>query len=157
MDTGASRLLVQIQPTYKPCCAALPATPQTNEDVENFLVPPSHRRGGHSIHLPNGVLAEECLSNPLSVLRRAHARPGRSGWRALLLVRGTRGTLLLDLEVHLVYVAARPDGVCLALLVENNRSAQLDRVRRPRKPFDLPEPERLVPRPRSPIRGCARG
>jgi len=43
-------------------------------------------------------------------------------------------------ECHRVYVAARIDGGCLALLVENNPRAQLSRVQETLQAFlDLPE------------------
>ena len=43
-------------------------------------------------------------------------------------------------ECHRVYVAARTDGGCLAMLVENNPRAQLSRVQETLQAFlDLPE------------------
>jgi len=112
-------------------------------DVENFLSSrlPIGGVAAYSIHLPNGVLVEECLSKSLypSCAEQMLARVVQGG-RALLSCGEHAAHYCWTFEVHLVYVAARPDGVCLALLVENNRSAQLDRVKETLQAFlDLPE------------------
>ena len=101
-------------------------------DVENFLSSrlPIGGVAAYSIHLPNGVLAADCLSKSLypSSAEQILTRVVQTG-RALLSCGEQAAHYCWTFEVHMVYVAVRPDGVSLVLLVENNRSAQLDRVK----------------------------
>jgi hypothetical protein len=95
----------------------------------------------YSVRLPNAVLAAECLSKSLypSSVEEMLARVVQLG-RALLSCGEQAAHYCWTFEGHRVYVAARPDGVQLALLVENNSSAQLDRIKETLQAFlDLPK------------------
>ena len=84
----------------------------------------------YSIHLPNGVLVADCLSKSLypTSTEQMLTRVIQSG-RTLLPCEGHAAHYCWIFEGHRVYVAARLDGICLALLVENNPSAQLVRIK----------------------------
>jgi hypothetical protein len=100
--------------------------------VENFLSSrlPIGGVAAYSIHLPSGVLASECLSKslyPTSVEQMVN-RVVQSG-RTLLPCGEKPAHYCWTFEGHRVYVATRADGACLVLLVENNPSAQLVRIK----------------------------
>ena len=111
--------------------------------VENFLSSrlPIGGVSAYSIHAPNGVpVAMDCLSKSLyptsaeQMLTRL-VKDGRA-----LLPSPTAAHYCWTFEGHLVYVAARADGFCLALLVENNPTAQLVRIKETLQGFiDLTE------------------
>jgi hypothetical protein len=84
----------------------------------------------YSIQVSNGVLETQCLSKSLypACAEQILNRVVQSG-RALLPSGASDAQYCWTFEGHLVYVAIRPDGVCLALLVENNPSSQLTRVK----------------------------
>ena len=112
-------------------------------DVENFLSSrlPIGGVAAYSIRRGNDVLAADCLSKSLypSSTEEMLARVVRGG-RALLPCGDHPARYCWTFEGHRVYVAARPDGVCLALLVENNASAQLVSINETLQAFlDLPE------------------
>jgi hypothetical protein len=95
----------------------------------------------YSIHLPNQLLESQCLSKSLypasteQMLNRVV-----EGGRSLLPSGGRAVQYCWTFEAHRVYVAARPDGVALALLVENNPSSQVMRVQETLRGFlDLTE------------------
>jgi hypothetical protein len=111
--------------------------------IENFLSSrlPIGGLAAYSIHVPTGVLATECLSKSLypSSAEQMLTRVIEGG-RALLPPGERPAHYCWTFEVHKVYVAARPDGICLALLVENNPSAQLIRIKETLQDFlDLQE------------------
>jgi hypothetical protein len=80
----------------------------------------------YSIRRGNDVLAADCFSKSLypSSTEEMLARIVRGGG-ALLPCGEQPARYCWTFEGHRVYVAARPDGVCLALLVENNANAKL--------------------------------
>jgi len=95
----------------------------------------------YSIHLPNRVLEAQCFSKSLypttteEMLNRVV-----QGGRTLLPSGEQPVQYCWTFENHRVYVAARPDGVSLALLVENNSTTQLPRVQETLQGFlDLAE------------------
>src|SRR5262245_589832 len=112
-------------------------------DIEKFVSSrlPIGGLAAYSVHQAGGVLAAACLSKSLypsstgDMLARVI-----NGGRALLPCGEHAAHYCWTFEVHLVYVAARPDGVCLALLVENNPNAELARVKDTLQAFlDLPK------------------
>jgi hypothetical protein len=114
-----------------------------SESVENFLSSqlPVGGLAAYSIHVHDSVLATQCLTKslyPTSTEQILH-RVVKSG-RALLPAGEQAAHYCWTFEAHKVYVASRPDGGCLALLVENNPNAQLTRVKEILQGFlDLPE------------------
>jgi len=114
-----------------------------SDALENFL-PPRLPIGGvaaYSIHLANGVLVADCFSKSLypTSADQMLTRIIKSG-QTLLPCGEHPAHYCWVFEGHRVYVAARPDGVCLALLVENNPSAQLARIKETLQDFlDLEE------------------
>ena len=101
-------------------------------DIQKFLSSclPIGGVAAYSIQMPGGVLATECFSKSLypTSTELMLTRVIKDG-RALLPCGETAAQYCWTFEAHLVYVAARTDGVCLALLVENNPSAQLLRIK----------------------------
>jgi len=100
--------------------------------VQNFLVSclPISGLAAYSIHLPKAVLAADCLSKSLypTSTEQMLARVVQLG-RALLPCGERAAQYCWTFEGHVVYVAARSDGICLALLVENNPTAQMVRIK----------------------------
>src|SRR5439155_8555416 len=90
----------------------------------------------YSIHLGKGMMAMECFSKSLypTSIEEMLGRVVLGG-RALLPCEGHGAHYCWTFEAHQVYVAARPDGACLALLVENNGSAQLVRIKEALRDF----------------------
>jgi hypothetical protein len=116
-----------------------------SKSVEDFLSSylPIVGLAAYSVELPNAVLVSECLSKSLYPASTAQmlthvVQDGRT-----LLSSGEQAAQYCwTFEGHRVYVASRTDGVCLVLLVENNPSAQVDRVQEVLQGFiDLPEVE----------------
>ena len=90
----------------------------------------------YSIHLAKAMLAMECFSKSLypTSIEQMLCRIVQGG--QALLPSGEHGAhYCWTFEGHQVYVAARPDGACLALLVENNGSAQLVRIKEALRDF----------------------
>jgi hypothetical protein len=83
----------------------------------------------YSIQLPDQVLVTECLSKSLYPSSAEQMLSGlvHSG-RTLLPAGQDAARYCWVFEYLRVYVAARADGACLALLVENNAGAQVARV-----------------------------
>ena len=95
----------------------------------------------YCIRRGNDILVSDCLTKSLypSSTEEMLARVVRSG-RALLPSGDHPTRYCWTYEGHRVYVAARPDSVCLALLVENNASAQLASINETLQAFlDMPE------------------
>ena len=100
--------------------------------LDNFLSPrlPIGGVAAYSIHVGEGVLVSDCLTKSLypTSTEQMLTRVIQSG-RALLPCGEQAAHYCWVFESHRVYVAVRLDGICLALLVENNPSAQLVRVK----------------------------
>ena len=95
----------------------------------------------YSIQAPAGVLASQCLSKSIFPTTAAHMLNAlvQSG-RSLLPAGQAPAQYCWTFEFVKVYVAARPDGHCLALMVENNPSAQWLRINETLQAFvELPE------------------
>lgn len=114
-----------------------------NELISNFLSSrlPISGLAAYSIHLPMRMLEIQCLSKSLypSSTEEMMSRVVQGG-RALLPAGQGAAQYCWTFEAHRVYVAARPDGFSLALLVENNPRTQLVRVKETLQGFlDLAE------------------
>ena len=102
-----------------------------NELISNFLSSrlPITGLAAYSIHLPTRLLEVQCFSKSLypttteEMLNRVV-----QGGRTLLPAGATAAQYCWTFEAQRVYVAARPDGFSLALLVENTPRTQLRRV-----------------------------
>jgi hypothetical protein len=102
-----------------------------NDPFENFLSAhlPIIGLAAYSIQWPDRVLAIKCLSKSLypsttEQLLRGVVQTGRA-----LLPQGPRpAQYCWTFDCLRVYVAARADGGCLALLVENTIGVQMVRV-----------------------------
>jgi hypothetical protein len=109
-----------------------------NDAIENFLSSrlPIGGLAAYSLQLPDGPGETECLSKSLYPSSTAEllTRLVHSG-RTLLPAGEHPAQYCWTFECHRVYVAARPDGASLALLVENNPSAQLARVQHTLRDF----------------------
>ena len=113
-----------------------------NDVLENFLAPRLPIVGvvAYSIHLPDRVLATQCFSKSLypSTAEQMLTRLVASG-RGLLPAGQSAARYCWIFDCLRVYVAARPDGTCLALLVENNPGAQVVRIQETLQAFvELP-------------------
>jgi hypothetical protein len=84
----------------------------------------------YSIHLPDRVLATECFSKSLYPSSTEQMLSGvvRLG-RSLLPAAESGAHFCWVFECLRVYVAARSDDICLAVMVENNPGVQMVRVR----------------------------
>ena len=114
-----------------------------SEVTENFLSSrlPIAGLAAYTLQPGDGAVETECLSKSLypSSTAQMLARLVQSS-RSLLPSGEWPAHYCWTFECHRVYVAARPDGGCLALLVDNNPSAQLLRVQQTLQDFlDLPE------------------
>ncbi len=102
-----------------------------SDSLNNFLASrlPISGLAAYSVHLPNRLLDMQCFSKSLyAVGAEDMLNKVVQGGRTLLPPGEGPVQYCWTFEVHRVYVAARPDGVCLALLVENNASTQLVRI-----------------------------
>jgi len=101
-------------------------------DIQTFLSSclPIGGVAAYSIQEPGGILGTECFSKSLypTSTEQMLTRVIKEG-RDLLPCGEIASQYCWTFEAHLVYVAARADGVCLALLVENNPNAQLVRIK----------------------------
>ena len=83
----------------------------------------------YSIQLPNQVVDSQCFSKALYAIGAEETlNQVVQGGRALLPAGDSPAQYCWTFEVHRVYVAARSDGICLALLVENNPTTQVTRI-----------------------------
>ena len=102
-----------------------------SNSVEKFLSSylPIGGLAAYSVESPNGVLASDCLSKSLSPAPTAQmlTHVVKDG-RTLLYSGEDAAQFCWTFEGHRVYVASRTDGICLALLVENNPNVQMTRV-----------------------------
>jgi len=95
----------------------------------------------YCIQLPNQLLDSQCFSKSLypTSTEEMLSRVVQGG-RALLPPGERPVQYCWTFEGYRVYVGARPDGVCLALLVENNPSTQILRIQETLQGFlDLTE------------------
>ena len=114
-----------------------------SDAISNFLSSsfPISGLAAYSVHLPNRVLEAQCFSKSLypSATEEMLNHVVQSG-RALLPSGEGQVQYCWTFESHRIYVAARPDGVSLALLTENNPSTQLQRIQETLQGFlDLEE------------------
>lgn len=114
-----------------------------SESVENFLSAhlPIGGLAAYSVELPNAVLVSECLTKSLYAGSTAEmlTQIVQNG-RTLLPCGEQAAHYCWTFEGHRIYVASRPDGVCLALMVENNPSVQMPRIQETLQGFiDLAE------------------
>jgi hypothetical protein len=114
-----------------------------NDSIESFLSSrlPIGGLAAYSVHVSNRALGTECLSKSLYPSTTERMLSGVVQGSQTLLPCGEHAAhYCWTFECHRAYVAVRPDGGCLALLVENNPSAQLGRVQETLQDFlDLPE------------------
>ena len=111
--------------------------------LETFFAPrlPIGGLVAYSVQLPDEVLAVRCFSRSLHTLAAENllTRVVHAG-RGLLPRDQCAASYCWSFECLRVYVAARTDGACLALLVENDPGAQLPRIQETLQAFvDLPE------------------
>ena len=111
--------------------------------IEEFFSPRLPIGGvvAYSVQTPDQVLAVQCFSKSFysSAAENLLSRVVHAG--LTLLPGGQRAaSYCWSFESLRVYVAARTDGACLALLVENGPAAQLLRIQETLQAFvDLPE------------------
>ena len=91
---------------------------------------PIHGLAAYCIRSAAAALAGDCFSKSLypNSTQEMLSRVVEEG-RKLFACDGSATNFCWTFEGHQVYVAARPDGVSLALLVENNAGIQLSRIR----------------------------
>jgi hypothetical protein len=103
-----------------------------SDSLQNFLSPrlPIVGLAAYRIEASDRVLANQCTSRSLSpaAAERILASMIQSG-RALLPTNNESALYCWSFDRLKVYVAARTDGACLAVLVENNPDAQVIRIR----------------------------
>lgn len=102
-----------------------------NELITKFLASrvPISGLAAYSIHIPTRTVEAQCFSKSLYPTS-TEAMLGnivQSG-RSLLPCGESPAQYCWTFEAHRVYVASRPDGFSLALLVENNPKTQLVRI-----------------------------
>jgi hypothetical protein len=114
-----------------------------NDMLENFLAPRLPILGlvAFTIQSPDRVLATQCFSKSLYPTATGHLLTGVvHSARTLLPAGKATARYCWTFECLRVYVAARPDGACLALLVENNPGTQMVRIQETLQAFvELPE------------------
>jgi hypothetical protein len=83
----------------------------------------------YSIQLPDRLVATECMTKSLlpSAAKQILTSLIQSG-RTLLSANNESAHYCWSFDRHKVYVAARADGACLAILVENNPDLQSTRI-----------------------------
>jgi|SRR5579859_4707256 len=97
----------------------------------NFLSPrlPIVGLVAYTIHSPEGMVEAHCLSKSLYPASAEHLlRSCVQGSRNLLPDEEAAAQYCWVFECLRVYIAARPDGSCLGLLVENNPGIQMGRI-----------------------------
>ncbi len=114
-----------------------------NDAVENFLLSrlPIVGLVAYSVQQPDHVLSTQCFSKSLYPSSTEHLLTGVVHSGLSLLPASQRvARYCWIFEWLRVYVAARADGTCLALLVENNPGAQMLRIQETLQAFvELPE------------------
>lgn len=115
-----------------------------SEMLQNFLTPrlPITGVAAYSIQLPDRVLDAQCLSKSLypSTTEQMLNTLAQAS-KALLPGGGKPVRYSWVFECLRVHVALRTDGACLVLLVENNASAQMNRIQDALRDFiELTEP-----------------
>ncbi len=123
-----------------------------NNDLENFIASRLPITGVAAYRLQSGaiVLANECFSKSLYARTAGELLSGmiRAGRSLLPPEEGAGARYCWTFECFRVYVAARPDGSSLALLVESGQRAEKARILETLAAFleVAPEPEpALVP------------
>jgi len=83
----------------------------------------------YSISLPDRLLVTQCLSKSLNASATEQMLDGvvRSG-RTLLPIDQAAARYCWTFESLRIYVTARPDGICLALMVGNQPGIQMVRI-----------------------------
>ncbi len=114
-----------------------------NDMLDNFFLArlPIVGLVAYSVQLPDRVLATQCFSKSLypSATERMLTGVVHSG-RMLLPAGQSGGRYCWVFECLRVYVAARADGACLALLVENSPGVQMLRIQETLQAFgELPQ------------------
>ncbi len=113
-----------------------------NDALESFLMSrlPITGLAAYSLQLPERILATQCFSQSLYPSATEELLSGViQGGRALLPAGERPARYCWMFEYLRVYVAARPDGACLAFLVENVAGAQMSRIQETLQAFlDLP-------------------
>jgi hypothetical protein len=103
-----------------------------SDALQNFLLPrlPIAGLAAYRIETSDRVLATQCTSKslPPSAADQMLASIIQSG-RAQLPTNNESALYCWNFDRLKVYVAARTDGACLAVLVENNPDAQVIRIR----------------------------
>ena len=91
---------------------------------------PIHGLAAYCIRSAAASLASDCFSKSLypNSAQEMLTRVVQEG-RTVFSCEGRAANFCWTFEAHQVYVAARADGVSLALLVENNAGIQLGRIR----------------------------
>jgi hypothetical protein len=109
-----------------------------NDIIQNFLLSrfPITGLAAYSIRSPRGVLGGDCFSKSLypTSTEEMLSRVVQSG-RELLPANECAVQYCWTFEAHRVYVASRADGICLALLVENNPGVQQHRLQETLRDF----------------------
>jgi hypothetical protein len=90
----------------------------------------------YSLQLSDCPAKTECLSKSLYPSSTSQMLTRLvNGGRTLLPSGGQPAHYCFTFECHRVYIAVRPDGNCLALLVENNLSSQMLRIQQTLQDF----------------------
>ena len=115
-----------------------------SDALENFLLSrlPIVGLAAYSIQLPDRVVATECMSKSLlpAAAEQILTSLIQSG-RTLLPTSKESAHYCWSFDRHKVYVAARADGACLAILVKNNPDGQGNRIQEALQAFvELPLP-----------------
>ena len=114
-----------------------------SDAIANFLSAhlPIAGLAAYCVHLPNRLLDAQCFSKSLYPTSTEEMLSQIvQGGRTLLPAKEQIIQYCWTFEGYRVYVAARPEGVCLALLVENNPSTQMVRIQETLQGFvDLTE------------------
>jgi len=103
-----------------------------SDAIQNFLLShfPITGLAAYSVRSSDTLLESQCLSKSLypGTAEQMLARIVKNG-RALLPSGHRPAHYCWTFEAHQVYVAARPDGLCLVLLMENNVAVQQSAIK----------------------------
>jgi hypothetical protein len=95
----------------------------------------------YSIYSPHGDVESHCLSKSFYPTSTEHMlKAAVESSRTLLPADEVAAQYCWVFECLRVYIATRPDGACLALLVENNPGAQTERIQEALQSFAEMEP-----------------
>ena len=103
-----------------------------NELITKFLASrvPIGGLSAYSIHIPTRMIEVQCFSKSLyPTSTEAMLNNIVQSGRSLLPCGESPAQYCWTFEAHRVYVASRPDGFSLALLVENNPKTQVVRIK----------------------------